>query len=160
MQSIVAVKITPAAEMASWKNEVHIYHKFLMPNPHLNILRFILSGHKPAENRMFLVTEYQPLGSLVDLLKGRAVTNDEAERVMCSMLAGMAFLHDSDGKPAIAHRDFKSTNVLIKSDLTACIADFGLATSFEADERIGDKHGQVRYLFPVMPVRIEFRYTN
>ena len=40
----------------------------------------------------------------------------------------MAFLHDeSDTKPAIAHRDFKSKNVLVKDDFTACISDFGLA---------------------------------
>ncbi|OQV16684.1 Activin receptor type-2B [Hypsibius exemplaris] len=148
---IVAVKITPATELASWKNEVHIYHNFLMPNPHLYILRFILAGQRAAESRMFLVTEYHPRGSLVDLLKGRTISNEEADTVMCSMMAGLAFLHDSDGKPAIAHRDFKSTNVLIKADGTACIADFGLATSFEADERIGDKHGQVgtrRYMAP------------
>ena len=41
---------------------------------------------------------------------------------------GLAFLHDeSDTKPAIAHRDFKSKNVLVKDDFTACISDFGLA---------------------------------
>ncbi len=46
-------------------------------------------------------------------------------------------------KPAIAHRDFKSKNVLIKSDMTACIADFGLALVFEPGKAVGDAHGQV-----------------
>lgn len=46
-------------------------------------------------------------------------------------------------KPAVAHRDFKSKNVLLKSDLTACIADFGLAIIFEAGKACGDTHGQV-----------------
>lgn len=46
-------------------------------------------------------------------------------------------------KPAIAHRDFKSKNVLLKSDLTACIADFGLALIFQPGKPCGDTHGQV-----------------
>ena len=54
-------------------------------------------------------------------------------------------------KPAIAHRDFKSKNVLIRSDMTACIADFGLALIFEPGKSCGDTHGQVgtrRYMAP------------
>ena len=46
-------------------------------------------------------------------------------------------------KPSIAHRDFKSKNVLLKSDLTACIADFGLALIFYPGQSTGDTHGQV-----------------
>ena len=40
----------------------------------------------------------------------------------------LEFLHEeTPQRNAIAHRDFKSKNVLIKDDLTACISDFGLA---------------------------------
>ena len=64
------------------------------------------------------------------------------------MLDGLSFLHEettlSDGKrkPAIAHRDFKSKNVLLKDDLTACIADFGLAIAFDG-LKMSDVHTQV-----------------
>jgi len=34
--------------------------------------------------------------------------------------------------------------VLLKTNLTACIADFGLALQFEAGKSAGDTHGQVR----------------
>lgn len=43
-------------------------------------------------------------------------------------------------------RDIKSKNVLLKNNLTACIADFGLALKFEAGKSAGDTHGQVRML--------------
>ena len=52
--------------------------------------------------------------------------------------------HFQEMKPSIAHRDFKSKNVLIKSDMTACIADFGLALVFEPGKAVGDAHGQVK----------------
>lgn len=70
------------------------------------------------------------------------------------------FLHDevvgSKGegfKPAIAHRDFKSKNVLLKSDMSACIADFGLALMFQPNKPCGDTHGQVRNIFTNSPTR-------
>ena len=31
------------------------------------------------------------------------------------------------GKPAIAHRDLKSKNILVKSNHTCCIADLGMS---------------------------------
>lgn len=64
-------------------------------------------------------------------------------------LLGLAYLHDDvsltrcQSKPAVAHRDFKSKNVLLKEDLTACIADFGLALKFEPGKSPGETHGLV-----------------
>ena len=33
------------------------------------------------------------------------------------------------GKPGIAHRDLKSKNILVKTNLTCCIADLGSNTA-------------------------------
>lgn len=50
-------------------------------------------------------------------------------------------------KPAIAHRDFKSKNVLLNAKLDAVIADFGLAVKFTPGESTGESHGQVDHIF-------------
>lgn len=58
------------------------------------------------------------------------------------------------GKPAIAHRDLKSKNVLVKSNGTCAIADLGLAVRY--DSRTGHvdipvnstRVGTKRYLAP------------
>jgi serine/threonine protein kinase len=34
------------------------------------------------------------------------------------------------GKPAIAHRDIKSKNILVKKNGTCCVADLGLAVRY------------------------------
>lgn len=36
------------------------------------------------------------------------------------------------GKPAIAHRDLKSKNILVKKNGTCCIADLGLAVRHDS----------------------------
>jgi len=52
----------------------------------------------------------------------------------CECLACLKYEHvhllNVKGKPAIAHRDIKSKNVLVKRDGTCCIADLGLAVRY------------------------------
>ena len=57
------------------------------------------------------------------------------------------------GKPAIAHRDIKSKNILVKNNGIACIADFGLAvTHQQATDQLdigsNPKVGTKRYMAP------------
>ena len=77
----------------------------------------------------------------------------ELIRMSESIAKGLTYVHEEIPaskceklKPAIAHRDFKSKNVLLKHDLSACIADFGLARVFHPGQPTGDTHGQVTIL--------------
>nr|KAG5687935.1 hypothetical protein BaRGS_021643 [Batillaria attramentaria] len=122
--------------------------------------RFIAS-EKRGENlnvELWLLTEFHEHGSLYDYLKGHVLTWSDLCKIGETMARGLAFVHDEipatslqGAKPAVAHRDFKSKNVLLKADLSACIADFGLALKFEPGKGPGETHGLVgtrRYMAP------------
>lgn len=105
---------------------------------HANILEFIGVEKHLDQSEYWIITAYHGYGSLCDYLKAHTVTWSDLCKISESMARGLMHLHEeisaskADGlKPAIAHRDFKSKNVLLKSDLTACIADFGLALVFQ-----------------------------
>lgn len=95
-------------------------------------------------NRMEFVDADFSFNDVCCCIKANELTWKSLLTISETMLRGLAFLHEEIGaKPAIAHRDFKSKNVLIKDDLTACIGDFGLALAFENGRNIGDIYSQV-----------------
>ena len=147
----VAVKVFPVQDQASFFTERDFYH---LPQIGLseNILQFIAAEVRGNNLNMeyWLITEYHENGSLYDYLKGHLVSWSQLTKLAVTMAKGLAFLHEdlaatklAGHKPAIAHRDFKSKNVLVKKDLTVCIADLGLALKFEPGKCVGDVHGQV-----------------
>ncbi|XP_002001200.3 activin receptor type-2A [Drosophila mojavensis] len=152
----VAVKIFRMQEKDSWTTENEIYKLPRMRHP--NILEFLGVEKHLDKPEYWLISTYQHNGSLCDYLKSHTITWTELCRIAESMANGLAHLHEeipaskTEGlKPSIAHRDFKSKNVLLKGDLTACIADFGLAMIFQPGKPCGDTHGQVgtrRYMAP------------
>ncbi|XP_063974478.1 activin receptor type-2A [Diachasmimorpha longicaudata] len=155
---VVAVKVFPVQDKQSWQTEQEIFK--LAHMDHEDILHFI-GVEKRGDNlqaEFWLITAYHEKGSLCDYLKANVVSWSEMCRISESMARGLMHLHEeipankADGyKPAVAHRDFKSKNVLLKANMSACIADFGLALIFHPGKPCGDTHGQVgtrRYMAP------------
>ena len=130
---VVAVKVFPEHDRQSWLCEQRFYALRCTMNC-ANILQFI--GAESRSPELWLVTEYHDLGSLYDHLKAHTVTLTQLASIALSVTNGLAFLHsDMNGKPSVAHRDIKSRNVLIRSDMTACIADFGLSIILDGQPR-------------------------
>lgn len=154
----VAVKVFTSRDYASWEQECKVYR--LPQMKHENILTFLGSEKRVEPNQIsyWLVTEYLEHGSLHDFLKARIVSFPHMLHIANGIACGLTHLHDqlsprgNDGfKPTVAHRDFKSKNVLLKQDLTACIADFGLALVFDQNQGPIEALGQVgtrRYMAP------------
>lgn len=78
-------------------------------------------------------------------------------KMAASIANGLAHLHmeilGTQGKPAIAHRDLKSKNILVKSNGTCAIADLGLAVRYDSVSNSVDippntRVGTKRYLAP------------
>lgn len=108
------------------------------------------------------MSDYHEHGSLFDYLNRYTVTVEGMIKLSLSTASGLAHLHMeivgtqgetgvsaggvggqpgptgvtrvlvSPGKPAIAHRDLKSKNILVKKNGTCCIADLGLAVRHDS----------------------------
>lgn len=130
----VAVKVFFTLEEASWFRETEIYQTVLMR--HDNILGFIAADIKGTGSwtQMLLITDYHERGSLHDYLQTTVLDHQSLLAICLSIASGIAHLHTeifgTRGKPAIAHRDIKSRNILVKKDGECAIADFGLAVRF------------------------------
>ncbi|MFH4979234.1 hypothetical protein AB6A40_005943 [Gnathostoma spinigerum] len=151
----VAVKIFSSRDTSSWSREVEVYQTNMLRHP--NVLRFIASDNKDTgmSTQLWLITEYHVNGSLFDYLSDNTVSAQTMYQMIRSVANGLAFLHSEipgePFKPAIAHRDLKSKNVLVKSDLTCVIADLGLAVSYTNGKLSlpdNNKCGTIRYLSP------------
>ncbi|XP_077894254.1 activin receptor type-2B isoform X4 [Ictidomys tridecemlineatus] len=156
MNDFVAVKIFPLQDKQSWQSEREIFSTPGMK--HENLLQFIAAEKRGSnlEVELWLITAFHDKGSLTDYLKGNIITWNELCHVAETMSRGLSYLHEDvpwcrgEGhKPSIAHRDFKSKNVLLKSDLTAVLADFGLAVRFEPGKPPGDTHGQKIHIIDI-----------
>ncbi|KPP65843.1 bone morphogenetic protein receptor type-1B-like [Scleropages formosus] len=153
----VAVKVFFTTEEASWFRETEIYQTVLMR--HENILGFIAADIKGTGSwtQLYLITDYHENGSLYDYLKSTTLDSRAMLRLAYSSVSGLCHLHTeifgTQGKPAIAHRDLKSKNILVKRNGTCCIADLGLAVKFISDTNEVDispntRVGTKRYMPP------------
>ncbi|XP_026861515.1 activin receptor type-1C isoform X2 [Electrophorus electricus] len=153
----VAVKIFSSRDERSWFREAEIYQTIMLR--HENILGFIAADNKDngSWTQLWLVSEYHEYGSLFDYLNRHTVSVDDMIILALSIASGLAHLHmeivGTQGKPAIAHRDIKSKNILVKKSGTAVIADLGLAvkhnsTTNTIDIPVNHRVGTKRYMAP------------
>lgn len=153
----VAVKVFFTTEEASWFRETEIYQTVLMR--HDNILGFIAADIKGTGSwtQMLLITDYHENGSLHDYLQTVVLDSNSLMTMTYSIVSGLAHLHmdiyGTKGKPAIAHRDIKSKNILVKRNGQCAIADFGLAVRYVAERNEVDiapntRVGTRRYMAP------------
>lgn len=159
----VAVKVFSFNNRQNFINERSIYRTPLLE--HDNIAHFIVADERvTSDGRLeyLLVMEYYANGSLCKYLSIH--TNDwlSSCRLAHSVTRGLAYLHTEllrgdHYKPAISHRDLNSRNVLVKTDGSCVISDFGLSMRLTGNRlvRPGDEDnaaisevGTIRYMAP------------
>ncbi|XP_042471985.1 probable serine/threonine-protein kinase DDB_G0282963 [Zingiber officinale] len=123
--SDVAVKVFSKNEysddlIVSFRQEVSLMKRLRHPN----ILLFM--GAVASPNRLCIVTEFLPRGSLFRLLQRKTKLDWRKQILMALDIArGMNYLHHSN--PIIIHRDLKSSNLLVDKNWTVKVGDFGLS---------------------------------
>ncbi|XP_026316506.1 activin receptor type-1 [Hyposmocoma kahamanoa] len=153
----VAVKIFFSRDEASWRRETEVFSTVLLR--HDNIVGYIGSDMTSRNSctQLWLITHFHPLGSLYEHLNRTTLTRHQMMVILLSTVNGLLHLHTdihgTQGKPAIAHRDIKSKNILVKVNGECCIADFGLAvTRQHVAQRLthNPRQGTKRYMSPEM----------
>ncbi|XP_044472044.1 serine/threonine-protein kinase STY13-like [Mangifera indica] len=114
---------------------------------HSNIVRFIGGCRKPMV--WCIVTEYAKGGSVRQFLnkrQNRSVPLKLAVKQALDVARGMAYVHEL----GLIHRDLKSDNLLIFSDKSIKIADFGVARIEVQTEGMTPETGTYRWMAPEM----------
>ncbi|MBN3307401.1 TGFR2 protein, partial [Amia calva] len=154
----VAVKIFPAVEYSSWKNERKIFSDINLK--HESVLQFLTAEERGSgvQKQYWLITAYHSLGNLQEYLTNHVLSWTELHLMAGSMVRGVAHLHSdytTCGVPKIpiAHRDLKSTNIVVKNKTECVLCDFGLALRLDLSLTVDDfaNSGQVgtaRYMAP------------
>ncbi|WJZ86691.1 hypothetical protein VitviT2T_006125 [Vitis vinifera] len=124
--SDVAIKVFSKQEYSddvilSFRQEVSLMKRLRHPN----VLLFM--GAVTSPQRLCIVTEFLPRGSLFRLLQRNTSRLDWRRRVHMALdiAQGMNYLHHFN--PPIIHRDLKSSNLLVDRNWTVKVGDFGLS---------------------------------
>ncbi|XP_010209447.1 PREDICTED: TGF-beta receptor type-2-like [Tinamus guttatus] len=154
----VAVKIFPCEEYSSWKNESQIFTDASLK--HDSVLQFLTAEDRGSGPRKeyWLITAYHSRGNLKDYLSRHILSWMDLQKMAGSLVNGVAHLHSdytACGRPKIpiAHRDIKSTNILVKNEQECVLCDFGIAIRLDPSLTVDDfaNSGQVgtaRYMAP------------
>ncbi|KAM8749003.1 bone morphogenetic protein receptor type-2-like [Acanthopagrus schlegelii] len=160
----MAVKLFSSANRQNYANERSIYCLPLLQQ-HDNIARFLSADERTtADGRpeFLILMEFYPHGCLSHYLSLHTVDWTTCCRMTHGVTRGLAFLHTElyrgdQYKPAVAHRDVTSRNVLVRADLSCVLADFGLSMRLtgsrpccpgDDDTMAISEVGTVRYMAP------------
>ncbi|XP_064262216.1 serine/threonine-protein kinase PAK 3-like [Passer domesticus] len=100
--------------------------------PHVTIQRLLTSESSTLLSEMsyllfeelWLVMEHMDGGTLSDVISKSYLSEEEMAAISRECLQGLDFLHSNH----VIHRDVKRSNILLRTDGSVKLADFGLST--------------------------------
>jgi serine/threonine-protein kinase len=144
-QRIVAIKMMLAGpyadplELARFRREAEAMAALRHPN--------IVQIHDASAGRHHFTMEFVDGGSLAEKLAGKPLAVRDAAAMAAKLARAVQFAHQN----GFIHRDLKPANILLTTDGTPKIADFGLARAIETGPEItfyGDRLGTPCYMAP------------
>lgn len=97
------------------------------------------------EGKLYLVMDYIEGGTLADVIKQGGVKPERAIAWLDQILSGLEAIHAR----GVIHRDLKASNILLGSDGTAYLSDFGIAESVKQSQA-GDAMATAKCVAPEM----------
>ncbi|XP_072393767.1 activin receptor type-2A-like isoform X4 [Diabrotica undecimpunctata] len=144
----VAVKVFPAHHRNYCLNEQDMYK---IAGENAGLIKCYGGGEysfTPGSIEYVLLLSLEQ-ESLQEYLKTRTLDIITMGKMSLSIAKGLAHLHSDLGKYCIAHRDINSRNILVRSDLSCCICDLGLAVIPKRTENKSiSEAGTLRYMAP------------
>jgi len=104
---------------------------------HPNIVQTYEFGEQDKQH--YMIMEYVEGSNLRDFLRFRGrLSEADSLPLMIGLVSALKYSNEQ----GITHRDIKGTNILIASNGTAKLVDFGLATIEGGDKKVAAAHGQ------------------
>ena len=143
----VAIKILDKSKIVCKRDYMKIIReiKILKNLSHPNVIKI----HKICENAnyIYIVTEFCENGELFDyILKRGHLSEEESSFFYYQLINGLDYIHKNN----ISHRDLKLENLLLSSNNTLKIIDFGLSNFFFQNELLITPCGSPCYAPPEM----------
>jgi eukaryotic-like serine/threonine-protein kinase len=108
---------------------------------HENIVEVVAINHDPASKQHYIVMEFVEGGDLREILNIRKKLEvKEALKIIEDAAAGLAHAYSR----GVTHRDIKLTNILISSQGSAKLVDFGLAQFYAGSSKQDEKNRKER----------------
>ncbi len=124
--------VTDAGAVARFNQEAESGLRLVHPN----IVQIYEYGER--DKKYYMIMEFVEGSNLRDFLRIRGkLTPSEALPMMVGLAQGLRYSLDK----GVTHRDLKATNILIASNGTAKLVDFGLAT-IDDERKMAAAHGQ------------------
>ncbi|OUM63659.1 hypothetical protein PIROE2DRAFT_30030, partial [Piromyces sp. E2] len=139
----VAIKIVDKIHAPIVAREIETWRHLLHPN--IVQLYEVLT----SETKIYMVIEYAEEGELFDFITkyGRIDEKSEtAKKLFRQLVEAVHYCHEKN----FVHRDLKLENVLLSSDFTIKLSDFGFTREFSKSKLLDTYCGSVAYAAPEM----------
>jgi hypothetical protein len=106
----------------------------------------------PRVNKLYLILEYMKRGDLMQIMGDKPMGDNDVWDIMRQIIRGLKYLHDNN----IVHGDLKPQNLLVASDGTVKIGDFGLSKMIDENELQKEYVGTPAFMAPEVCDEVSF----